>query len=98
MSEAQQKANATEHDIKEQVYAINKHMKESSEADSKIKQMLESHDWIEHERHLFGQKDSLYDFKASNPKELSKRWNIVVLPFSFVCRNLRRMMGMFLNQ
>lgn len=73
MTEAQQKANSLEHDIKEQSYAIAKHVKESQEAANKIKQLLEEHDWIEHDRHLFGQKDSLYDFQASNPKELSRR-------------------------
>lgn len=73
MSGIQQKVNAMDLDLKEQAYAISKHTKESSEAANKIKQLLEENDWIQHERHLFGKTDSLFDFEANNPKDMSKR-------------------------
>lgn len=73
ITEAQHNANSLEREIKEQVYEINKHTKESTEAANKVKQLLEEHDWIQHEKNMFGKKDSLFDFEANNPKDLSKR-------------------------
>lgn len=35
--------------------------------------MLEKHDWIQSERHFFGQPNSSYDFKTNNPSEAGKR-------------------------
>uniref|UniRef100_A0A2K5HSP8 Structural maintenance of chromosomes 2 n=2 Tax=Colobinae TaxID=9569 RepID=A0A2K5HSP8_COLAP len=35
--------------------------------------MLKDYDWINAERHLFGQPNSAYDFKTNNPKEAGQR-------------------------
>lgn len=69
----QQRVNVLEHEAKEKDYLITKHVRESSEAANKLKTLMEEHDWIEHEKHLFGQSGSPYDYHTNNPKELSKR-------------------------
>lgn len=35
--------------------------------------MLKDYDWINAEKHLFGQPSSAYDFKTNNPKEAGQR-------------------------
>lgn len=35
--------------------------------------MLEEHDWIQLERHLFSQPNTAYDFKTNNPREAGQR-------------------------
>lgn len=35
--------------------------------------MLKDYDWINAEKHLFGQPNSTYDFKTNNPKEAGQR-------------------------
>lgn len=35
--------------------------------------MLKDYDWINVEKHLFGQPNSAYDFKTNNPKEAGQR-------------------------
>lgn len=35
--------------------------------------MLNDYDWINAEKHLFGQPNSAYDFKTNNPKEAGQR-------------------------
>lgn len=40
---------------------------------SQVTRMLAEHEWITSERHLFGQPNSAYDFKANNPKEAGQR-------------------------
>uniref|UniRef100_A0A452UAK8 Structural maintenance of chromosomes protein 2-like n=2 Tax=Ursus TaxID=9639 RepID=A0A452UAK8_URSMA len=35
--------------------------------------MLKDYDWINAEKHLFGQPNSAYDFKTNNPKEAGQR-------------------------
>ncbi|XP_072318999.1 structural maintenance of chromosomes protein 2 [Eucyclogobius newberryi] len=59
--------------IKEMEYNINKHHKESQDAADKVSRMLDEHDWIHSERHLFGQSNSSYDFKTNNPREAGQR-------------------------
>lgn len=38
-----------------------------------VSRMLNKHDWIHAERHLFGQPNSSYDFKTNNPREAGQR-------------------------
>ena len=38
-----------------------------------VSKMLKDYDWITVEKHLFGQPNSTYDFKANNPKEAGER-------------------------
>ncbi|KFO19056.1 Structural maintenance of chromosomes protein 2 [Fukomys damarensis] len=39
----------------------------------KVSKMLKDYDWINAERHLFGQPNSAYDFKTNSPKEAGQR-------------------------
>lgn len=59
--------------IKEMEHNISKHHKESQDAADKVSRMLEEHDWIQSERHFFGQPNSSYDFKTNNPREAGQR-------------------------
>ncbi|XP_063048228.1 structural maintenance of chromosomes protein 2 [Engraulis encrasicolus] len=59
--------------IKESEHNISKHKKESTDSDAKVAWMLREHEWISSERHLFGQANSAYDFKANNPQEAGQR-------------------------
>uniref|UniRef100_A0AAY4CY47 Structural maintenance of chromosomes protein n=1 Tax=Denticeps clupeoides TaxID=299321 RepID=A0AAY4CY47_9TELE len=59
--------------IKELEHNINKHKKDSADADARVAQMLAGNDWITPERHLFGQPNTAYDFKANSPKEAGHR-------------------------
>lgn len=59
--------------IKEMEHNISKHRKDSQDAADKVSRMLEEHDWIQSERHFFGQPNSSYDFKTNNPREAGQR-------------------------
>ncbi|XP_048126588.1 LOW QUALITY PROTEIN: structural maintenance of chromosomes protein 2-like [Alosa alosa] len=59
--------------IKELEHNISKHKKDSADAEARVARMLAEHEWITSERHLFGQPNSAYDFKANNPKEAGQR-------------------------
>ncbi|CAL1601519.1 unnamed protein product [Knipowitschia caucasica] len=68
-----EKNNEMQLKIKEMEHNISKHRKESQDAADKVSRMLEEHDWIQSERHLFGQPNSSYDFKTNNPREAGQR-------------------------
>lgn len=38
-----------------------------------VSKMLNDYDWINAEKHLFGQPNSAYDFNTNNPKEAGQR-------------------------
>ncbi|KAJ8411111.1 hypothetical protein AAFF_G00181460 [Aldrovandia affinis] len=59
--------------IKELEHNISKHKKESADATARVARMLAENDWITPEKHLFGQPNTAYDFKANNPKEAGQR-------------------------
>ncbi|XP_062375565.1 structural maintenance of chromosomes protein 2 [Sardina pilchardus] len=59
--------------IKELEHNISKHKKDSADAEARVSRMLAEHEWITSERHLFGQPNSAYDFKANNPREAGQR-------------------------
>ncbi|XP_036373086.1 structural maintenance of chromosomes protein 2 [Megalops cyprinoides] len=59
--------------IKEMEHNISKHKKDSADAAARVARMLAENDWIAPERHLFGQPNTAYDFKANNPKEAGQR-------------------------
>ncbi|MBZ3872149.1 Structural maintenance of chromosomes protein 2 [Sciurus carolinensis] len=54
--------------IKELDHNISKHKREAEDAAAKA-----YYDWINAEKHLFGQSNSAYDFKTNNPKEAGQR-------------------------
>ncbi|XP_075067038.1 structural maintenance of chromosomes protein 2 [Mixophyes fleayi] len=59
--------------IKELEHSISKHKKDSADAAARVAKMLNDYDWIASEKHLFGQENSSYDFKANNPKAAGQR-------------------------
>lgn len=59
--------------IKELDHNINKHKREAEDAAAKVSKMLKDYDWINTDKHLFGQPNTAYDFKTTNPKEASQR-------------------------
>ncbi|KAJ8336163.1 hypothetical protein SKAU_G00395060 [Synaphobranchus kaupii] len=68
-----EKNNEAQLRIKELEHNISKHRKESADAAARVTRMLSENDWIAPERHLFGQPNTAYDFKANNPKEAGQR-------------------------
>ncbi|XP_072466568.1 structural maintenance of chromosomes protein 2 isoform X1 [Notamacropus eugenii] len=59
--------------MKELDHNISKHKQEAEEAASKVSKMMKNYEWINSEKHLFGQPDTAYDFKTNNPKEAGQR-------------------------
>uniref|UniRef100_A0A2K5RY82 Structural maintenance of chromosomes protein 2 n=1 Tax=Cebus imitator TaxID=2715852 RepID=A0A2K5RY82_CEBIM len=59
--------------IKELDHNISKHKREAEDGAAKVSKMLKDYDWINTERHLFGQPNTAYDFKTNNPKEAGQR-------------------------
>ncbi|KAJ8271368.1 hypothetical protein COCON_G00102270 [Conger conger] len=68
-----EKNNEAQLRIKELEHNISKHRKDSADAAARVSRMLAENDWIAPERHLFGQPNTAYDFKANNPKEAGQR-------------------------
>ncbi|KAK2491124.1 hypothetical protein MC885_000435 [Smutsia gigantea] len=63
--------------LKELDHNISKHKREAEDAAAKafkkVSKMLKDYNWINAEKHLFGQPSSAYDFKTNNPKEAGQR-------------------------
>ncbi|XP_042643504.1 structural maintenance of chromosomes protein 2 [Tyto alba] len=59
--------------IKELEHNIGNYQQESIDADAKVAKMLKEHKWIASERALFGQPDTVFDFKTKNPEEIYQR-------------------------
>ncbi|XP_030049611.1 structural maintenance of chromosomes protein 2 [Microcaecilia unicolor] len=59
--------------IKEHEHNISKHKRDSADAANKVTKMLKDYEWIASEKHLFGQANTVYDFKTNNPKEAGQR-------------------------
>ncbi|KAM6971763.1 structural maintenance of chromosomes protein 2 [Aplochiton taeniatus] len=68
-----EQTNEAQLKIKELEHNISKHRKDSQDAATKVTRMLEEHDWISLERHLFGQPNTAYDFKTNSPREAGQR-------------------------
>ncbi|XP_066576458.1 structural maintenance of chromosomes protein 2 [Amia ocellicauda] len=72
-SKMREQNNESQLKIKELEHNINKHKKESADASARLTKMLSDNEWISSEKHLFGQPNTAYDFKANNPKETAQR-------------------------
>uniref|UniRef100_A0A4W4EZY5 SMC hinge domain-containing protein n=1 Tax=Electrophorus electricus TaxID=8005 RepID=A0A4W4EZY5_ELEEL len=72
-NQLQEQNNDAQLKIKELEHIISKHKKDSADAAARVTRMLAENDWISSERHLFGQPNSAYDFKANSPKEAGQR-------------------------
>lgn len=59
--------------IKELDHNIKKHKHEAEDAAAKVSKMLKDYEWINAEKHLFGQPNSAYDFKTNDPQKAGQR-------------------------
>ncbi|NXH52111.1 SMC2 protein, partial [Rhabdornis inornatus] len=59
--------------VKELEHSIAKCQQEAADAAAKVVKMLKEYKWIASDKPLFGQPNTAYDFKSSNPKEASQR-------------------------
>ncbi|XP_023800124.1 structural maintenance of chromosomes protein 2 [Cyanistes caeruleus] len=59
--------------VKELDHGITKCQQEAADAAAKVVKMLKEYKWIASEKTLFGQPNTAYDFKSSNPKEASQK-------------------------
>ncbi|NXB70266.1 SMC2 protein, partial [Donacobius atricapilla] len=59
--------------VKELEHSITKCQQEAADAAAKVDKMLKEYKWIASDRPLFGQPNTAYDFKSSNPKEASQK-------------------------
>ena len=60
--------------------------------------MLEEHDWIQSERHFFGQPNTSYDFKLNNPREAGQRLKKLEETTSKLERNINKRAMNMLNE
>ncbi|XP_049626198.1 structural maintenance of chromosomes protein 2 [Suncus etruscus] len=65
--------NASQLKIKELGHNIKKHKHEAEDAAAKVSKMLKDYEWINGEKHLFGQPNSAYDFKTNDPQKAGQR-------------------------
>lgn len=54
-------------------HSIAKSKDEVKDAQRRVKDMLEEHEWINEDRKFFGQANTAYDFKATDPADAGKR-------------------------
>ncbi|XP_078427314.1 structural maintenance of chromosomes protein 2 [Cetorhinus maximus] len=73
ISELVKQKNEAQLKIQELEHNINKHKRDTADAAAKVTKMLKEYEWITSEKHLFGQANTVYDFKANNPKEAGQR-------------------------
>ncbi|NXR56872.1 SMC2 protein, partial [Hippolais icterina] len=59
--------------VKELEHSITKCQQEAADAAAKVAKMLKEYKWITSDKPLFGQPNTAYDFKSSNPKEASQK-------------------------
>ncbi|NXG51766.1 SMC2 protein, partial [Psilopogon haemacephalus] len=59
--------------VKELEHNISKHQQDIDDADSKISNIMKEYPWIASEKKLFGQPDTVYDFKANSPKDAAAK-------------------------
>ncbi|NXA85128.1 SMC2 protein, partial [Melanocharis versteri] len=59
--------------VKELEHSITKCQEEAADAATKVAKMLKEYKWIASDKPLFGQPNTAYDFKSSNPKEASQK-------------------------
>ncbi|XP_078251192.1 structural maintenance of chromosomes protein 2 isoform X1 [Rhinoraja longicauda] len=59
--------------IQELEHNITKHKSETADAAAKVTKMQKEYEWINSEKHLFGQTNTVYDFKTNCPKEAGRQ-------------------------
>ena len=64
---------SNELEVQQLNHKISKATDDASDARKTVENMLEKYEWIAEERKFFGQSNTAYDFKATDPKEAAKR-------------------------
>ena len=59
--------------VKELEHKISKAIEDAHNAERTVKHMLKQFEWITVDQKFFGEPGSAYDFKATDPKDASKR-------------------------
>jgi len=67
--ETQKQIKIAERGIDEAQTHIRRQMEQNSEEDSLRRKMIEENDWIEQDRHMFGVKNTPYDFEFRDPRK-----------------------------
>ncbi|XP_043213989.1 structural maintenance of chromosomes protein 2-like [Amphibalanus amphitrite] len=60
-------------EIKQLDHKLSKARNDAKDAQERVKRMLSEHEWIAADQQFFGQPNTSYDFKATDPVEASKR-------------------------
>jgi structural maintenance of chromosome 2 len=63
---------AAELEIQQLTHKMSKATDEAKEAKRTVEAMLGQHEWIAVDRKFFGQPNTAYDFKATDPKEVKR--------------------------
>ncbi|KAK2514929.1 Smc2 [Columba guinea] len=61
--------NALQLKVETLEHNIRRHQQDAAEATAKVTRMLKEHEWIASEKSLFGQPNTVFDFKSNDPKE-----------------------------
>ncbi|XP_008627423.1 PREDICTED: structural maintenance of chromosomes protein 2 [Corvus brachyrhynchos] len=73
MVKYREKKNELQLKVKELEHSITKCQQDAADAAAKVAKMLKEHQWIASDKAHFGQPNTRYDFKSSNPKEASQK-------------------------
>ncbi|XP_035420403.1 structural maintenance of chromosomes protein 2 [Cygnus atratus] len=68
-----EQTNELQLNVKALEHSISKHQQEAADATAKVNKMLKQYEWIASEKHLFGQPNTNYDFKANDPNEAREK-------------------------
>ncbi|KAK2521489.1 Smc2 [Columba livia] len=61
--------NALQLKVETLEHNIRRHQQDAADATAKVTRMLKEHEWIASEKSLFGQPNTVFDFKSNDPKE-----------------------------
>ncbi|NWW07406.1 SMC2 protein, partial [Oreocharis arfaki] len=73
MVKYREQSNELQLKVKELEHSITKCQQEAADAAAKVAKMLKEYQWIASDKAHFGQPNTHYDFKSSNPKEANQR-------------------------
>lgn len=90
------KMNENALQIKKLSHKIKQMVTDQSDAKRRVEGMLSKHEWIHHERNLFGQEGGDYDFEEESPKHVQSRLNTIKEQQAELSKKInKKVMGMF---